>query len=801
MESSELDQALAVLFDPTKISLHSQYLAYTESLKNDPNFLFVALNRLLQLEASPAHINFGFWLFQAVEQILSAQYHAFSPEQHSQVQEGLKLILARRIDLLCLHFSFLTKFALIYVRTVQADFPHAWPHAFEALLESAGQDEAHSRVFLTVLKIFHEEIVEDRSSMTNEQAAASTRLKDAFKEVVVPKASQIWAGLLMGKVSNIAAMTLEVLAAYTEWVPLETALEFLPAVQAYLSVSDCQIAALLCIKSLVAKGMESDKKVALVEQLQVFPFLSSIDFSQFDSAISDVPKTLAGLVDAIGNAMLVAKDEPRLQLSVNFALICLDYNDPEVSRTVLGFLQNYIHVLRVKGQTAPPQPLTDQERGNIGSICMTIMKRSQLPNSFEHVGPANSDEEDQFYKYRAELALLFKRLLAVDHTQEPVLDYLIGLFQQVLVSFDSLSPEQIESPLYLLYHFGESVTDLQSILTSENKFSGLFRSILDSRIKAATHKIVLMQFFEVCVRYAVYFTSSAHAASVTQLLDPLLSGMYSADADLSNHSIYMLYRLTIKCVSVLVPYASITLDRISAKLTSGTCDEERKGYLNKALGAILSSKDMDKQLQVTCMISLTQTLLSSVNEASLRYIGDILSSFNSTAGPELQQVMTEISHRVFPTVQAGISSKEMFDASLLVVQRVLTCSGQPEIARAFLQEFVKQINIETVDGVMKYVVQIVAKLDNPAQVTSGDLITGLVDFVIRSVPKPTESISDLSMTVSPSQAIGIRRTFVKMLDTMVSKSLEFTTPDSFPAAIEYILGIADNLLEHSVSTT
>jgi hypothetical protein len=43
--------------------------------------------------------------------------------------------------------------------------------------------------------------------------------------------------------------------------------------------------------------------------------------------------------------------------------------------------------------------------------------------------------------------------------------------------------------------------------------------------------------------------------------------MFSQDPEVTNHSVYMLYRLSIKVVAVLTPYADITLERINAKLT------------------------------------------------------------------------------------------------------------------------------------------------------------------------------------------------------------------------------------------
>ena len=45
--------------------------------------------------------------------------------------------------------------------------------------------------------------------------------------------------------------------------------------------------------------MDPESKVKLIQDLSIIPFLQGFDLSEFDPALSDVPKSLAVLIDTV----------------------------------------------------------------------------------------------------------------------------------------------------------------------------------------------------------------------------------------------------------------------------------------------------------------------------------------------------------------------------------------------------------------------------------------------------------------------------------------------------------------------
>ena len=74
---------------------------------------------------------------------------------------------------------------------MQTDFPEAWPQAFSILIERVNKSPDHTKLFLSVMKAFSEEFVEELGYLTQEQIRRSNILKDAIKEKVLVSASEI----------------------------------------------------------------------------------------------------------------------------------------------------------------------------------------------------------------------------------------------------------------------------------------------------------------------------------------------------------------------------------------------------------------------------------------------------------------------------------------------------------------------------------------------------------------------------------------------------------------------------------
>lgn len=69
------------------------------------------------------------------------------------------------------------------------------------------------------------------------------------------------------------------------------------------------------------------------------------------------------------------------------------------------------------------------------------MERCQIPSHFTHIGPLESEEEDQFYKFRRQLAELFKRLASIEVIVDQVLKNLSTVFSRIIVDINAYSAE------------------------------------------------------------------------------------------------------------------------------------------------------------------------------------------------------------------------------------------------------------------------------------------------------------------------------------------------------------------------
>ena len=209
----------------------------------------------------------------------------------------------------------------------------------------------------------------------------------------------------------------------------------------------------------------------------------------------------------------------------------------------------YIKMLKFRESQEPPQAITPAELVYISRIRMILMSRAQIPEDFKHVGPDNSDEEDQFYKYRNDLIDIFKWTLEIPGSKEAVLDE-ISQYTTSLTQASTI--EQVELPFYLLFHFAEKVNDISTLLKSDNKYSQLIAYMI--RFPIPGHKIVLKMYLENIVRYAGFFDTNEHILLFPQALQYFLVNITSPDKEARKHTIYMLHRLAIKNCSCLVQH-------------------------------------------------------------------------------------------------------------------------------------------------------------------------------------------------------------------------------------------------------
>lgn len=322
---ANLEQAINALFDPMQPQhIKESAMSLTESAKRDPFFYKFAMQKILEVNLeSASSINYVFWYLQALEELFNRSYQQFPLEAHSEVHNFLNFVIASRMDILGKHYGILNKFALFYVRVVQIDFPDIWDQAFQVLISGAGASPLHAKLFLSVMKAFSEEYVEELGYLTQLQLNRSNILKDAIRDRVLGPAAEIWKKFLTTGDLPMISLTLQVMAPYIAWVPLELSLAFFTDFITFLSSDETQIPALHCLDSLVNKKMDPLKKLEIIRKLNLVRFIQSFSFDSFDM-LSDNPKTMAGFIDSLGENLLDCEITEEFEAVLECSLKCLD---------------------------------------------------------------------------------------------------------------------------------------------------------------------------------------------------------------------------------------------------------------------------------------------------------------------------------------------------------------------------------------------------------------------------------------------------------------------------------------------
>lgn len=319
------EQAINLLFDPSQPQqIKKNAMEMTEVAKQNPEFYKFAMQNIIELNLeSPNSLNLLFWYLQALEEVLNKSYHHFSPPAHTEIQSFLFMVVDSRLDIIQKHYGILNKFSVLYVRVLQVDFPVSWPLAFQILIDRAQRSPSHAKLFLSVMKAFSEEFVEEYGYLTQEQMKKSSELKDAVKEKVLHGASDIWKAILDGDDQSLASGALQVMKNYISWIPLELSLAFFPYFCKYLNLQATQVPALRCIDSIVNKKMDCQKKYEIIQKLNLITFIQNFSFEAFDM-LSDVPKTMASLIDSLAENLLDIDLGNEFFIVFNCVLKCLN---------------------------------------------------------------------------------------------------------------------------------------------------------------------------------------------------------------------------------------------------------------------------------------------------------------------------------------------------------------------------------------------------------------------------------------------------------------------------------------------
>ena len=788
----DVERAVALLLDPSASQdLKRQAVDYLHSLKSSPLYYRSAMQSLrLMRSGVGVTLPLAFYHLQSLEDFLQTHYPSLSVSDRGEMHVFLEEILKNGEGLLCLDISLLNKFSLVYAKVLIVDFPHVWSNGVNALLEVYDQGRLYRMLLLSVLQMIHEEVIDDETRSVTVEFARAKQLRVIIKECVLPIAIPRWKSELDRPDSDLKAATLTVCGRYMGLMSLEDAVGFMSLLGNLLGTY--QVTVLGCVQSLIRKAMTTEQKLSLINSLQILPYLQRTDFKSIDTEDSDLLKSLAMVTNALGVALIECRDQLHLYQVMEIALRLFGSSQPLICRSVFEFFRAFTHTLKVKGDLTPPEPLTEAEKNAVGSLCLSLMERAKVPRGYSYRSGNNSDEEDQFYLFRDDLGDLFKDLLRLEATKEPVLG-LLGEKLAGALQGGQTSEEVVEVLLFLLFLYSDCLMDLHQILTSDSPLSRTLRMVFTSPFPSSL--LVLRTLFDLTVRIASFFDTPQTEPLLQPVISQMLSMMLSPDPELSGFAVKRVIGLVIRAQKPTLRYAENILEASKTVISQNTLDFPSLSKLFKALGLLLGNPGLNDSVKYTQIQHFSHTLLTNCTAAKLQQLSELLSGIGRRGNAEFQANLLSLFLYIAEQLTSGPLAVESYEAVASLTHRFSIClegSASASISHILCHMSV-HLTLDTLDVVMKLVSNLSQTCMSSIQ---PQVLSSITFLMVRSVPTPEETVSDYAQEV-----ILHRRNYVKMLEAVTSKGWNLTELDCFPTILDYLRSIVSNSYELIVIST
>lgn len=571
------------------------------------------------------------------------------------LRHQLKQNLLHTISTTCLRVmpSFIaTKVGVLLALLVREEYPSYWPNPFLDVMAAlhlagdSGHQDKHSYLmhlcFLDALsdEIVYPSVAED-SSNGNLQAQRVRReqVKDAMRGFAIETAdtghtkpsisierteAAVIAGWLsetLAQTSNsnnddvleIAVKTAATLKRYVSWIELSLASnpglvsllysglghaspgssddDEMPTHRTLLSV-ECS----MCLREITVRGMDEEKKLSLLIELNLFPLLSQmtnaqtsavdsklidcrLDFSDVDATQVEALAATAELTNSAGLELIQGwENDPssvpasrHMEHCLEMAMLCLSYDSIDVSGPVIELIARCLNSIEKK----ETEWNTSFGASNGETVCDKVISRileivgtrMAYPSDFRF--DYEDEEESEEEMYRAQLRkLLFVRIVRLRKTAAL---HHVGVSLSALPQPLSSAPtSDMEVALRLVYHYAEGrrpAPGAKTALKQDVSFREIIIALHQSDVTAHPHREVLLLYYDIGVRYATILKDSPEL--LTRLLGALSGkfGLQHSHERVRSRCCYLLLRL-VKSVGaeVMRPHVEPIVDGIQTLL-------------------------------------------------------------------------------------------------------------------------------------------------------------------------------------------------------------------------------------------
>lgn len=545
-----------------------------------------------------------------------------------------------------------TKIGLLLALLIQLDFPQTWPTAFEELIHtlvhssswfigsSSGlglEDCIKQDIFLRTLDAFCDEVVDDTSREHNtfikdvmrNIAGQDHRMNRSEPMIVSMVLQAIWDIIHQYRpfcytlpprvnehrseeveeeekyamMQQIPTLAMKIFNRFIPWVDIalvnqpqiSTVMEEILSKASNgdhtldgLPSSQLAVQALQYYHELLIRGMEEDKKLQLIMDLNALEVLrkSGINLERVDETHINVVVKAAEIVNTIGFEILPrweqqskvshmeSNDDPYIQVTMSHLLLlfykCLAYDDIDVSGSVISLASRIISSIEKETQVVTSSGRMDLASNSLNLVEQIlpllgiVYKQMRYPQTFRFDYEDEDEAEEEVY--RSELRKLYICICKV--FPDLCLQFVCECFATLPVPLSSVHSSNLEAALRLLYHYCEGLRPppgVQVALKSE-AFTNLLLTLHRSDVSLHSHREILILYFDISVRYCALFHRN-HTRELSNLLSALTgaSGLQHCHPRVRSRSCYLLLKLVQAMGKGMTPYTEAAVMGIQGK--------------------------------------------------------------------------------------------------------------------------------------------------------------------------------------------------------------------------------------------
>eukprot|EP01138_Halocafeteria_seosinensis_P011493 gb/GECG01011739.1/.p1 GENE.gb/GECG01011739.1/~~gb/GECG01011739.1/.p1 ORF type:complete len:1138 (+),score=96.32 gb/GECG01011739.1/:1-3414(+) len=545
------------------------------------------------------------------------------------------------------------KLSLILAWTIKRDYPERWPTAVRDVL-LLGSNLANTGAVdfcLRTLQALDTEvtIANHGTSPPDTESEHNVVVKDSMRESNdLREMTNFWYNAIQTHKYNdkdLVSLCLDSMSSYIDWIDIYLVVnnQFFPLFLECLEDQSLRMESLECIYSICDKGMPELTKLDIYNKINIVNILSNQRVNTDDEENAEFAAEVATTValvtqngiraancsDVISNAQArpIALDLVQRLIELSLKYLEWDHGGFKVWQEVLPVVDEVLWHIK---------QLRSKERGELCKsnldgfglyqylerMCLILIRRYKYPSDFDFND--QSDETAEFEQFRQSLKKVFTNGLR--STPEHFIRVITPLLTERLPSIVRLPFEEAELLLSLVYHLGECGSSVNSELEPGKPLYDSVETLHKSHPWNHHHRVVLLSYYEVAVRYAQVF------CSIPERLEPLLSamlgqkGLWHEHPSVRSRTSYLLLKL-VKTLckhcgrQAIGPLAQPILNGLQPHLTIAFENQNKEGKQ-------LSSQDQQFIFELTGVI-VGQNWISTDDKA--QYLSMILS-------PVLEQV-------------------------------------------------------------------------------------------------------------------------------------------------------------------